>query len=114
MLTLRSVAAALILLWLHPFDAAAQPPCPFGDECGGFTGVDHPSRGPSTCDGDCNRDGRVSVDEIQLSVNIVMGAAPFDRCDALGELNISALTAAVANLLNGCPPVIPNIHLTPP
>jgi hypothetical protein len=102
----RTIALAVVsaaLLWLGPRDTAAQDPCPYGDDCGGFTDTGHPSRPPSICNGDCNRDGRVTVDEIQVCVNIVMGTVPFDHCDALHGFNISAVTAAVANLLNGCP-----------
>lgn len=55
--------------------------------------------------GDCNRDGRVTVDEILLCINIVLGTQPAERCqpvEAPDRVDISFLTAAVDNLLNGC------------
>jgi len=60
------------------------------------------------CTGDCHADGRVSVDELMLMVNIALGNTPLSVCeagDSTGDSRISVgeLVAAVANALNGCP-----------
>jgi hypothetical protein len=45
----------------------------------------------------------VSVDEVVLCVNMVLGTPHGDSCSFNGATNIAAITSAVAHLLNGCP-----------
>ena len=66
-----------------------------------------PASAQTTCTGDCNGDGVVSVDELLNGVNILLGAADLStcaRCDANGDgrLTIDELVAAVDNALQGC------------
>jgi ELWxxDGT repeat protein len=60
------------------------------------------------CDGDCNGDGKVTIDELLTAVNLALTGDPIDTCSAIdangdGVLTISDLIAAVASALNGCP-----------
>src|SRR5262245_13628079 len=59
------------------------------------------------CIGDCNLDGRVSIDEIILDVRVVLGDVTPDRCGAgggsgIGAGGINGLVTAVLNSLQGC------------
>lgn len=59
------------------------------------------------CDGDCNRDGQVSVDELLLSVSIILGAEPLRRCpdadlDRSAEVALDELISAVNAAVHGC------------
>jgi hypothetical protein len=61
------------------------------------------------CLGDCNGDGRTSVDELVTIINIVLGTRPIASCSAAdsngdGEIKIDDVLAAVRIALNGCPP----------
>jgi YVTN family beta-propeller protein len=63
--------------------------------------------GPA-CIGDCNGDGQVSVDELLVGINIVLGNLPVSACASFGAsgsapLTVAELLAAVNNALNGCP-----------
>jgi K319-like protein/Regulator of Chromosome Condensation (RCC1) repeat protein/regulator of chromosome condensation (RCC1) repeat-containing protein len=63
------------------------------------------------CIGDCNADGRVSVDELIRGVNIALGTLDVDACPSVdrnadGAVSISELIAAVGAALNACPPTI--------
>ena len=65
-----------------------------------------PTHAPS-CAGDCNRDGRVSVDELIQSVAVALSAAPLEDCDAAdvdgdGAVAIRELTTAVRDAMAGC------------
>jgi hypothetical protein len=65
-----------------------------------------PTRLPS-CAGDCDRDGRVSVDELIQSVAVALSAAPLEGCEAAdvdgdGAVAIDELTAAVRAAMAGC------------
>ena len=56
--------------------------------------------------GDCNGDGRVTIDELILGVNIALGSRPVTDCPAFdtddsGMVSISELVAAVNVALNG-------------
>lgn len=59
------------------------------------------------CDGDCNADGAVSVDELIAAVRVALGENPtggcvsFDR-DGDGMVSIDELVALVRNALIGC------------
>jgi hypothetical protein len=64
--------------------------------------------GKLTCDGDCNRDGQVLLDELVLAVGISLGADRLDTCRILdqngsGEIEVHELVRAVGNALDGCP-----------
>ena len=61
---------------------------------------------PHPCTGDCNGDGAVTVSELIVAVNIVLGNADRNSCPAFGAeltLTISDLITAVNSVLNGCP-----------
>ncbi len=59
------------------------------------------------CAGDCNADGRVSVDELIRAVSIALGLTPLGECAGL-DTNLSArvevqeIIAAVGHALDGC------------
>lgn len=61
------------------------------------------------CPGDCNGDFMVSVDELVLGVDIVLGQRPLADCERLdaqnpdGEAAIDDAVAAVGAALSGCP-----------
>ncbi|MEO8604308.1 MAG: hypothetical protein ABI629_17165 [bacterium] len=62
---------------------------------------------PISCVGDCNADGRVTVEEIILGVNIALGSSTSAVCPAMdrnhdAEVRISELIDAVGNALDGC------------
>lgn len=62
----------------------------------------------SSCIGDCEGDGEVTVDSIIKMVNIVLALAPPADCLAgdanmNGEITIDEIIQAVSNTLNGCP-----------
>lgn len=62
----------------------------------------------SVCTGDCNRDGRVDVNELVLGTNIALTLAPASACAeidcrATGTATIDCLTRAVRAALEGCP-----------
>jgi hypothetical protein len=104
------------------FDCAVQPSCGPGEvnDCsagnpsGSCCSCATPSPPPATvtpggpaCVGDCNNDGRVTIDELIAGVDLALrGVAP-DACPALdrgdGKITIGELIAAVGNALNGCP-----------
>jgi hypothetical protein len=60
------------------------------------------------CLGDCAGDGRVTVDELLLMVNIALQTAPTDACtagdgDANGSITVDEIMRAVGDALDGCP-----------
>lgn len=62
------------------------------------------------CVGDCDGDGRVTVDEITRAVGVSLAVglpdpvcAAIDR-DGDGHIAVTELILAVNNALNGCPP----------
>jgi hypothetical protein len=60
------------------------------------------------CTGDCNGDGRVTVDELIQGVNIVLGDRPVDDCPRLdrdgdNSITVAELVDAVGALQGGCP-----------
>jgi hypothetical protein len=62
---------------------------------------------PSTCAGDCNSDGQVTVNELIASVNVALGSLPGSTCLACdtnrdGMVSVNELVAAVGKALNGC------------
>lgn len=61
------------------------------------------------CDGDCDGDDRVAVDELVRGVRIAIGIAPLAACPSLdgnhgGDVSIDELVGAVAAALDGCLP----------
>ena len=64
---------------------------------------------PSTCVGDCDGSGDVTVAELITLVNIALGTPDAPPCAAGdkngdGEITVEELVAAVGSALNGCPP----------
>lgn len=62
----------------------------------------------TTCVGDCNGDGQVTVDEVVTGVNIALGVVPASACAAFdgngdGTVTVDEILQAVNNALNGCP-----------
>jgi hypothetical protein len=65
-----------------------------------------------TCTGDCDSNGRVSIGELITGVNISLGRAGLDSCDAFdtdgnARVSIGELISGVNASLDGCP-VIPS------
>ncbi|HEX7406918.1 MAG TPA: choice-of-anchor Q domain-containing protein [Candidatus Binatia bacterium] len=63
---------------------------------------------PTTCIGDCNGDGQVTVDEILTMVNIALGNTAVTMCEAGyanqdGQITVNEILSAVNNALDGCP-----------
>ena len=70
-----------------------------------------------TCTGDCDGDGIVRVNELVTGVDILLGVAPFNACQAIlcsGGFSINCLIESVANALLGCrtPTATPTPALT--
>jgi hypothetical protein len=60
------------------------------------------------CIGDCNGDHRVTVDEVVVAVNAVLGsgavaACPMSDANHDGQVSVDELVAGVQNALGGCP-----------
>ncbi len=61
----------------------------------------------STCTGDCDGSGDVSINELITMVNIALGYAPLSACTAgdangNGAIEINEIIAELNNALNGC------------
>jgi hypothetical protein len=59
------------------------------------------------CAGDCNADGRISVDEIVLSVGIAVSGFDIEQCDAAdidgnGEVSVDELVVIIDNAMSEC------------
>jgi len=59
------------------------------------------------CEGDCNGDRKVTVDELTLAVKIMQGTAPLSSCLAAdvnrdGKVTIDEVQTAVNRSQNGC------------
>ena len=59
------------------------------------------------CEGDCNGDGKVTIDELLIGVNIGLGQRPLSACPVFDAnmdamVTINELIAAVNNGLNAC------------
>ena len=72
------------------------------------TPVVTPTPGSSTCVGDCNDDGEVTVNELIKMVNISLDLLPLSECSAGdasgdGEITVNEIVAAVNNSLGSCP-----------
>lgn len=73
--------------------------------------------GGTTCAGDCNGDGNVSVDELVIGVNIALGNAALENCpsfdsNADGSVTVDEVIAAMTHALIGCP-MAPTPSATP-
>jgi hypothetical protein len=74
-----------------------------------------PTRPNGTCIDDCNGDGAVTIDELILGVNIVLGSADASACpsfDCCGDLrscipDITCIIRAVGYALDGCGGTLP-------
>lgn len=60
-----------------------------------------------SCDGDCDADGRVTVDELMRGVRIALGTLPIDTCPSFdangdGEVSVGEIVAGVNTGLGGC------------
>ncbi len=71
------------------------------------TAMPTPTVTPKPCVGDCNGDGKVSIDELVKGVAIALGNITLDRCPEFdchgnGEVAIDCLVQAVNNALNEC------------
>ena len=61
----------------------------------------------AVCAGDCNGDGRVTIDELTRGVGIILATIELDRCPAMdvdgsGSVAINEIVKAVNNALTGC------------
>ncbi|GIW43485.1 MAG: hypothetical protein KatS3mg077_0767 [Candidatus Binatia bacterium] len=59
------------------------------------------------CVGDCNRDARVTVEELVRAVGIVVGAGPYESCAAAdgnedGAVTVDEVVRGVRNVLSSC------------
>jgi hypothetical protein len=69
---------------------------------------------PTACDGDCNSDGAVTVNEVVVCVSMALGTSDAcHACDANGDgtVTINEIIAAVGAALNGCGS-LPTVTLT--
>jgi len=62
------------------------------------------------CVGDCDRNGEVSLGEVQRAFNIFLGTAALETCAAAdgnndGEVTLGEVQVAFNNFLNGCPSI---------
>ena len=62
----------------------------------------------STCVGDCNNSGKVTVNDILKGINIALENTVIDTCRALdvnddNKVEVTELIAGVNNVLYGCP-----------
>jgi hypothetical protein len=67
-----------------------------------------PTRPAPLCVGDCNGDGRVTVDEPVVGVNVALGLSVVAACEAFdadrdGTVIVNELVRGVANAITGCP-----------
>lgn len=79
-------------IFVRHFDVADQPT---------------PTPVPRPCPGDCDGDDRVTVAELVLGVNVVLGTRPLNDCRAVDhddslQTTIDELVAAVRASLSGC------------
>jgi hypothetical protein len=85
------------------YHSTLPPPTP----AVGRASIPTPALGP--CWGDCSGDGKVSVNELIIAVQLALGASPVERCpqvdaDHDGKVTVDELIAAVGVALSGCNP----------
>jgi hypothetical protein len=77
-----------------------------------------PARAAAQCGGDCDGTGTVTINELIIGVNIVLGTAPDSQCPNLGCTSgmvcINLLVRAVTNALEGCTVEIPALLSSDP
>jgi hypothetical protein len=78
-----------------------------GGEVAAFTGAIRIASAPGTCAGDCDQDGRVTIDELLRAVAIALGIRRLEECpgidaDGDGVASVPDLVAAVDAMLDGC------------
>ncbi len=65
-----------------------------------------------SCGGDCDGDGRTTVDELVTLVNVALGTASVEECgigdaNGDGQIAIDEIITAVNVVLDGCGPTAP-------
>src|SRR5262245_11216663 len=78
-----------------------------GTMAGGALAIDTARATAASCIGDCNDDGRVTVDELVKGVNIALDSLSVDQCPRFdcrrtGQVAIDCLIQAVSAAQNGC------------
>jgi hypothetical protein len=78
-----------------------------GPQVGMLTGGVRVAAAAPPCDGDCNGDGAVTIDELLTMVNIALGNVTVRDCtpgdaNGDGQITVDEILAAVTNALNGC------------
>lgn len=100
----RGVAFVLASLLVGITPLRAAPMTAIGTE---------PDSGPvPICNGDCNGDGTVTIDDIIVVVNIILGHDGFTCAGVFPERGIDAVILAVSSSLRGCETF--TYHLIPP
>lgn len=94
-----------------PYDAVIVCPggCPSPTPSPTITPTPTPTP-PPPCYGDCNHDGRITVDELVIGVGIALDHTSMDACRSLdidrnGRVSVDELVLAVSGALNGCQPL---------
>lgn len=97
----------------------AESSCPTGQRCN-VPGSEGECVVSAACVGDCNDDGRVTVDELITGVNIALENVPVSACAALQcQLDsnlgvfIPCMVIAINNTLNGCPISLRSLGVRP-
>ena len=89
--------------------------------CPAPSNVPTPTATPAPCAGDCDSDGRVTVDEILTGINIDLGNTPISACPAFScppctvsscQSGVDCILEAVNNALTGCPPTPTPVTIT--
>src|SRR5262249_44838332 len=78
-----------------------------GTEMAAFTGAIRVAAPTAICGGDCNGDGRVTIDELLAAVDIALGRSSIDACTAIDadhdqHASIAEIVRAVVAILDGC------------
>lgn len=91
--------------------APTATPTPSATDAATPTGAATPTvtatASPPSCVGDCNGDGRVTVDDLLTAADIALGNAGVRACEAIdanrdGRITIHEMLTAVNNAVNGC------------
>ena len=87
---------------------SGTPATPTPTATSGSGATPTPTLGQSTCVGDCDGRGTVTVDELVIGVNIALGNQSVTLCPAFdhdhnNRVTVDELVLGVNNALNGCP-----------